>query len=283
MGFFTIYRVIQENTALGLSIREINEERRLVRVGGVQMRVSEPVDISHHTEIAMTYIDEAAKRGLRALCFPEVALTGFQTPGGPQAITKSLARLKEATAQYEMIVLIGLAFPDRAGPFNRVVIMDSGRYLGFYDKLQLEPGEQDAAFKPGGSLPVFQTSDLTFGVQIGRDLFRFPELTRSLVMRGAEIIFHCANTGSDPVYLERHTVALRSRAFENVVYVVCANALHEPANCPSAVFDTWGRPMTQVRRRREHLFWSEVNLSLTDRSWVNEQRRDVLSLDYHET
>jgi predicted amidohydrolase len=72
---------------------------------------------------------------------------------------------------------------------------------------------------------VFDWQSIKFGIQICYDRL-FPEPSRALALKGAEVIFMpiCYSTYSDPAH--RSTiwdVPLRSRAYENGVYVVAAN------------------------------------------------------------
>ena len=80
-------------------------------------------------------------------------------------------------------------------------------------------------FTPGGDLPVFDVDGVKIGVQICNDRL-YPEGSRVLALRGAEIISMpiAYSVYSDPEH--RNSIwelAIRSRAFENGVFVVAAN------------------------------------------------------------
>jgi predicted amidohydrolase len=95
--------------------------------------------------------------------------------------------------------------------------------IGQYNKIHLR-GEEQIAFRPGYKLAVFETNFGVIGVVIGWDL-AFPEVARSLVLDGAELLVVCANW-EQPNEEEWETY-LRARAFENAVFVAAANRVGE--------------------------------------------------------
>jgi predicted amidohydrolase len=106
-----------------------------------------------------------------------------------------------------------------------------GTRLGEQAKTQIDPSEE-RWYAPGTGRGVFQVDGLTFGVAICHEAFRYPEISRSLVLDGAQVIFvpHFVITddGSLPTrwcdasnpYNEK---ALLMRALENTVYVATSN------------------------------------------------------------
>ena len=120
------------------------------------------------------------------------------------------------------------------GYFNAALACDErGEVLGIYrkthipayfpDEIQGGTGSYERMyFTPGPALPVFEWRGVRFGIQICYDRL-FPEPSRVLALQGAEIIFMpiCYSTYSDPGHRAAiWDVPLRSRAYENGVYVV---------------------------------------------------------------
>jgi predicted amidohydrolase len=110
---------------------------------------------------------------------------------------------------------------DGAPPFNTVVVRGGAR--ADYRKIHLYDsfGYRESDVLTAGPLePV--TVDLdgtTIGVMTCYDL-RFPELSRALVDRGAEVLLVPAAWVAGERKVDHWTTLLRARAIENTVYVV---------------------------------------------------------------
>jgi predicted amidohydrolase len=83
-----------------------------------------------------------------------------------------------------------LGFAEVAGDgelYNSAALFDRGELVAAYRKVHLWDSEQ-LFFRPGGSLPpVCDTSAGRIGVMVCYDL-EFPEMTRSVALRGAELL-----------------------------------------------------------------------------------------------
>ena len=112
-----------------------------------------------------------------------------------------------------------------------VVFGADGSRLGEQAKTQIDPSEE-RWYVPGRGRRVFTAAGLTFGIAICHEGFRYPEISRALVLGGARIIFapHYVVTddgtlpsrwcdASNP-YNEK---ALMCRALENTVYLAASN------------------------------------------------------------
>jgi predicted amidohydrolase len=92
-----------------------------------------------------------------------------------------------------------------------------------YNKVHLR-GEERMAFREGFKIPVIDTELGSIGLMIGYDL-AFPEVARSLVLDGAEII--CVLANWEATQIDEWKTYMRSRAYENAVYMVGANRVGE--------------------------------------------------------
>lgn len=101
---------------------------------------------------------------------------------------------------------------------NRSYVFDvDGEVLGYQDKLNLAPDEQDLA-APGNEINVLQTRYGRMGLLIGRDAL-YPEISRLLAMQGADLFVGIvASPGAAQARVIRSALALRAE--ENQVYVV---------------------------------------------------------------
>jgi predicted amidohydrolase len=108
--------------------------------------------------------------------------------------------------------------------YDTAVMVDpDGELMGHYQKVHLR-GEEQLAFRPGYRYHVFEARFGHVGVMIGWDL-AFPEVARSLVLDGAELLCVLANWET-PHAAEWHNYAL-ARAYENACFVAAANRVGE--------------------------------------------------------
>jgi len=110
--------------------------------------------------------------------------------------------------------------------YNTTVLWDSkGNVAGTFNKWHLfSPLFEDRVITPGDSLGIFDTPWAKMGVVICYDL-RFPELTRQLTLKGAELIIVPALWPQPR--LNHWRVLLQARAIENQVFVAGCNCASE--------------------------------------------------------
>jgi len=90
-----------------------------------------------------------------------------------------------------------------------------GRILGYQDKLNLVPDEQEWVV-PGTDLTILDAPFGRFGLLIGQDLL-YPELARLLAVQGAELLVGIAAVpGADQSQVIRSALALRAE--ENQIF-----------------------------------------------------------------
>jgi len=212
-------------------------------------------------------LDQAAGMGALFVALPEFwtylgPYAGFaeaaQTIPGP-----AIERLQEKAYRYKMIVHGGSIIerhPDLVGKFyNTSVLIDTnGEIVARYRKIHLfdvdlangEKHHESERIAPGDEIVTAEINGITFGLSVCYDL-RFPELFRSLAMRGAQILMVPAgftlHTGRD-----HWEVLLRARAIENLCYVVApAHVGKYPPDRQcfgrSMIVDPWGLVLAQAQ------------------------------------
>lgn len=216
---------------------------------------------------ALQLIAAAARQGARLIALPEYfSFLGSDDerqnvsepiPGGP-----TVGRLAQAARQHGVVLHGGtiLEGDPLVAPrvYNTSVVLDEqGRYLGSYRKIHLFdvniPGQVESCesytLAPGAKAVVLDSSFAKLGLTICYDL-RFPELFRTLALRGAEVIFVPAAfslfTGKD-----HWEPLLRSRAIENQVYIIApAQTGCDPVGRlyfgGSMIIDPWGTVVAQA-------------------------------------
>jgi predicted amidohydrolase len=178
-------------------------------------------------------VRRAAALGAELVVGPEAAMHDFGPPDlplGPVAERLDgpfVTGVQEVAQQTGTTVLAGMfeaGEDDRV--FNTVVAVDAaGAVLGTYRKVHLFDAlgwvESDR-FSPGdGTLLVLPLDGLTVGVQTCYDL-RFPELSRALVDRGADVLALPAAWVAGPHKQQQWTTLVAARAIESTAYVVAA-------------------------------------------------------------
>src|SRR6185503_20795898 len=99
---------------------------------------------------------------------------------------------------------------------STLVIGRDGAVLGFQDKVQLDPSEE-ATYSPGSDRRTFRVGDLTFGISICHEGWRYPETFRWAARRGAQVVFH------------PHLHEAEPGGFRPATFADPANTFHEKA------------------------------------------------------
>lgn len=221
------------------------------------------------------------------LVLPELWDTGYDLtrldeiadPEGAQA--KKL--LSEAAIQLQSNV-IGGSIAERSGKafYNTTYVFDrSGNVAGSYSKIHLFRLMNEEKYLTAGENPGLYILD---GQNIASVIcydIRFPEWIRSLALRGAKVVFVCAQWPHPR--LDHWRQLLIARAIENQIYIVACNRVGEGGGntfCGhSLVVDPWGEVVAEGMQQ-EQIIRAELDLSLVDevraRIPVFEDRRSHL-------
>lgn len=209
-------------------------------------------------------IAEAAARGAELVCFPECFVPGYRAlgapvpPAGAEWLDAAHTRVAEAAEQARIAVALGTErFVDGALRITVLVIGPDGTRLGWQDKVQLDPSE-DHLYEPGAGREVFTVGDLTFGIVICHEGWRYPEAVRAAVLAGAQLVLHPHFSPAEPGgfqpggYAEPgnsfHEAAVLCRAAENSAWFATVNCAAVGAPTTSAV----ARPDGTLLAFQEH-------------------------------
>lgn len=173
--------------------------------------------------LAVQAVDRASREGARIVCFPECFVPGYRAVGRrvppPDAafLDRAWAAVAEAAARADIAVVLGTErLAEGALVATALVINPDGSTAGFQDKVQLDPSEENT-YAPGSGRRVFQAGELTFGIAICHEGWRYPETVRWAVRQGAHVVFH-------PHFHEAEPGSYRPRVFADP-----ANTFHEKA------------------------------------------------------
>lgn len=138
--------------------------------------------------------------------------------------------------------------------YNTACVFDRcGKCIEEYDKVHLfTPMEEDCFFSSGDSVGIFDLCGVRCAVMICYDL-RFPELSRTLALAGAEVIFVVSQWPEERIaHLQVLTAA---RAIENQCFVVCCNSCGEAGETKyggnSLIIDPWGKILASAGEKQE--------------------------------
>lgn len=178
-------------------------------------------------EVCVARLEEAAKQGAALLVLPECAIPGYMFDNAEEALPfaegipgPSTEILERESRRLGMHVVCGLLERDGDVMHNTAVFVGPDGLIGVYRKTHLPFLGVDRFVVAGDELPIFETPLGRVGLEICYDL-RFPEVTRTLALRGADLIAHPTNF---PVAARLQTEFItRARAAENRVYLLTAN------------------------------------------------------------
>ena len=169
----------------------------------------------------------AASQGADLLVTPEMYLGGYNI-GAAQIAAHAgqaaavLDALNTIARTHDIALTAGLALPGNPRPYNACVTLDkSGHEAARYHKTHLFGEVDRAQFAPGAVLsPVFELNGWRAALAICYDV-EFPELTRLLALRGAEVIL--CPTANMPPFDSVATRLVPARAEENAISVAYCN------------------------------------------------------------
>jgi len=232
----------------------------IFRIAIVQPIAHRPGEDERNVAEAVRAVEHAAHEGADFVCFPET----YPGPWRMPAAYDPIPALAEAAATQSVHVVFGTIEPiDRkAATAHNLIVMayPDGRTPVRYRRTHpngpwIYTGGQTWEFKyvAGNEFPVFDTAHGKVGLAMCSEVY-MPEVTRSLALRGAELIFMPAGTDKRRLWATWRTL-IWARAIENLAVVVTTQNL----------FDHGQRGLAMVATPEEILFESTAaGLSVVD-------------------
>ena len=228
------------------------------RIGLIQMKMNS--DPKRNIIIAIKKINEAAKKGAKIICLPELFLSSYFCQQEKHSNFKLAEKIPGPTtdifcsiAKDLKIVIIASLFEKRtSGVYHNtcVVINENGKLAGKYRKMHIPDDPQyyeKFYFTPGDlGFKTFKTKYGKIGTLICWDQW-FPEAARLTSLLGAEILFYPTAIGWHPKeklkygksQLEAWTTIQKSHAIANGVFVAAINRVGVEKQ-GSKKLDFWG-------------------------------------------
>jgi predicted amidohydrolase len=253
-----------------------------LRIALAALRPAESIPAG--TERMLAALADAAARGAQLVCFPEAYLPGLRgssrhpvpAPPDQPAQAAALARLQAGCKQHGIAAIVGMEWMSDVGLENRAFVIGSdGTLLGYQTKNQITPGGEEEHYVPDGRRQIFQLGDVTFGIVICHEGWRYPETVRWAAVRGAQVIFQPQWTGHDAFdrsparwgesFYEK---AMECRAQENSVYFASVQPAMRHQNSATSLIDPRGNLVAHLPYGQEGLLVADLDLSKATRSYA---------------
>ncbi len=214
-------------------------------------------------EKAVSLVRKAAKRQPDVILLPETWNVGFYPRENlPALADKNAAETKRTFAAlakelHVNIVAGSVAAGFADGVHNTSLAFDrAGNCVSRYDKTHLfTPMHEDDYFVKGDGISAYAFDGFSCGTEICYDI-RFPELTRTLTVKGLDFLFVVSQWPD--VRLPQLHALLRARAIENQMFVVCCNSCGQAPDTRygggSVAFDPLGNELAMAGADEEILF-----------------------------
>jgi 5-aminopentanamidase len=237
----------------------------LVAVAQIEPQLAEK---ERNLDACLARMEEAATAGAQLLVLPECAIPGYMFDSADEALPyaeeipgTTTETLERECRRLGLHVVCGLLERDGDALRNTAVLVGPDGLIGTYRKTHLPFLGVDRFVTPGDALPVFETPLGRIGIEICYDL-RFPEVTRTLALKGADIVAHPTNFPmAAKIQTELITVA---RAAENRIYLLTANRVGKERwgeFCGwSQIVDPFGKRLAEADEREETLLVGEVDI-----------------------
>jgi predicted amidohydrolase len=211
-----------------------------------------PGDIERNVSTHANAIAEAAGRGVSAIVFPELSLTGYEPDLAPElAIDSADSRLDPLRAlarRHRMAVLVGAPLRNGAlKPGLGAILFTSDDAPRHYLKMHLGSGE-GPWFEPGAAPLLFTSHDQAIGVAICADASQ-PSHPQAYADTGASI--YAAGVFLNAEWYETDMPRLAGYAAQHRFLVVMANHAASAGTYASmGRSDVWGpdgEPLAQAK------------------------------------
>ncbi len=245
-------------------------------------------DRDENLQKAEGLVREAAAQGARIIQLQELFETPYFCQQENPAYFDLATPLEENPAvrhfrsvAAELDAVLPVPFFERVNNtfFNSTAVIDAGgEILGLYRKMHIPdaPGYLEKYyFAPGDTGPkVWATRHATIGIGICFDQY-YPELARSMVLMGAEILFYPSAAGSVPGIPDldqcpRWQAAMQGHAACNAVHVAACNRVGTEVMDDSEITwmgssfitDSEGNKIVEADRTSDTVITAELDLDL---------------------
>lgn len=270
-----------------------------IKVANIQMNVSD--DKAENFKTVEKYLEIVSKENVDLAMLPEMFNCPYQTSNFPVYAEKegdaSWRHCSSLAAKYHIYLAAG-SMPEKDSEghvYNTAYVFDRlGNQIGKHRKVHLfdisvkggQTFKESDTLTPGNQVTVFETEFGAMGICICYD-FRFPELSRLMVDKGAKIILvpGAFNMTTGPAHWE---ILFRNRALDNQVFAMgTAPARNEASGYTSwghsLVVGPWGNIIEQMDEKEGYIInvldINQVDKIRNELPLLAHRRRDVYRLE----
>ncbi len=237
---------------------------------------------------AARYIGLAAKKGASLCVLPEMFSNRYcgQFDNVPEFLatvppdTEVLERFQSLARKHSLpLILPYVERPDASTCFNSIALIDGqGTVLGRYRKIHVPAAEgyrEDLYFRRGDlGYVVASLGPVRIGLAICWDQW-FPEVSRILALRGAQVIVYPSAIGSEiaaPDFDSRPDweAVMRAQSVMNRLFIAAVNRVGQEERIrfygSSFVSDPWGKVVQRAGRAAPRLLVADVDLGQVDKA-----------------
>jgi len=238
-----------------------------MRVAVAQM---EPMlaETERNLDTALERLEEAAAAGAQLLVLPECAIPGYMFDSAEEALPyaeeipgPTTEAFERECARLGVHAITGLLERDGDTLYNAAILVGPDGLIGSYRKTHLPFLGVDRFVTPGGEFKVFDTALGRIGLIICYDL-RFPEVTRTLALQGADMV--ALPTNFPMAAKLQCDVIAPARAAENRIYLLVANRVGKERwgeFCGwSQIVDPYGMRLAEAGETEEALLVADVEI-----------------------
>lgn len=253
-----------------------------LRMALIQMPVSPSAgDTEKNLDVAESYLKSVAKAGANLAVLPEMFTCPYDSTLFARHAEEEgglvYQRLSQMAAQYNLYLCAG-SVPEREENriYNTSYMFDNkGKKIAKHRKVHLfdidiEGGQyfkESDSLSAGNVFTTFETEFCTMGLCICYDI-RFPETTRIMADRGAQVILVPAafNMTTGPVHWE---LLFRMRALENQLFIAgIAPARDEKSSyisyAHSIIANPWGETLVSLGEKEGYCI-QEIDFALLEK------------------
>ena len=218
-------------------------------------------DVETNRSKALSLVKRAIQVDARIVVLPEACNTGLipENYGIVGRAEDELDLIMRLSERKNILVIAGVVEREGDRLYNSVCLVYRGEIQGKYRKILPFPlTDEREYFTPGKDIGVFETPFGKIGILICYEI-RFPEFSRVLMKKGAEIIAVPAEFPSERI--EHWKTLIRARAIENQLYVIATNCVDGEGmyNGHSAIVDPYGSILNEAGELQEIIF-SKIDL-----------------------
>lgn len=173
----------------------------------------------------------ASQQKVDLIVFPELITSGSElgvrfTELAQRIPGPTVNLIAQRANDFGIFVAFGMASKEKVESvlYNSAVLVGpDGELIEVYNKIHLR-GEERMAFREGYKITIAETEIGNIGLMLGYDL-AYPEVARCMALEGADIL--CAMANWEASSIDEWKTYVRSRAYENSMFVAAANRVGE--------------------------------------------------------